>query len=131
MSEVPEGHLPLAESFVWLGSRPARCVSDDDARIPSCFWTDPRGNPSRIERSHRLGYAGRTGGFSFQAPPARSFRGSKEGTLSNVVITGTSTVIGQATGKEWAATGALDDDSWTDEMRAALGLDVKRYLSSG
>lgn len=34
------------------------------------------------------------------------------------------------TGKEWAAIGALEDDAWAAEMRAAVGLDVKPYLKS-
>lgn len=34
------------------------------------------------------------------------------------------------TGREWAEIGALDDDGWAAEVRAALGLNVKPYLSS-
>jgi NAD(P)-dependent dehydrogenase (short-subunit alcohol dehydrogenase family) len=33
-------------------------------------------------------------------------------------------------GRRWAEIGALDDDGWAAEMRAAVGLDVKPYLSS-
>jgi NAD(P)-dependent dehydrogenase (short-subunit alcohol dehydrogenase family) len=34
------------------------------------------------------------------------------------------------TGREWAEIGALDNEGWAAEVHAALGLDVKPYLSS-
>ena len=31
---------------------------------------------------------------------------------------------------EWAAIGALDDEAWAAELKAALGLDVKPFMDS-